>query len=235
MGRIITERAELFGATVTGGFDVCGGGSLPIFDSPESVIVDFDVIIDFSHPSALPKTIGLALLKSKPVVFATTGYSEGDLKEIEKLSERVAVFRSANMSLGINAISSILPQLSKILTGYDVEIVEAHHRMKKDAPSGTALMLEKSVAEGLDYSPELKFGRGGEDPRKKGEIGMHAIRGGTIFGEHTVIFAGEDEIIEVKHTALSRKILADGAIKAAAYLTTKKSGRFDMSDLVEGK
>ncbi len=233
MGRMITERAGLFGASVTGGFDEAGENTLPVFAAPEDVDSDFDVIVDFSHPSALGKTAALALRSGKPVVLATTGYSGEDEKTISGLAGRVAVFRSANMSLGINALVSVLPEFARILGGYDIEITEAHHRMKKDAPSGTALMLEKAVEKGLDYEPGLKFGRSGQDPRVKGEIGIHAVRGGTIVGEHTVLFAGEDEMIEIKHTALSRKILADGALKAAAFIAGKKPGLYSMQDLVK--
>lgn len=235
MGKMISQRAEIFGCEIAGGIDKVKGGDYPVFDEAKEVNVDFDVIVDFSHPSVLGQTIELALSRKAPVVLATTGYSDEDIKKIEALSKKVAVFKSANMSLGVNAVNAILPELARILNGYDIEIIEAHHNTKKDAPSGTALMLEKSVEKGLDYAPHLKFGRCGQDKREKGDIGMHAIRGGTIVGEHTVLFAGEDEMIEIKHTALSRKILADGAIRAAIYLKNRPFGLFDMSDLTNSR
>ena len=148
----------------------------------------------------------LAETRKAPAVIATTGYDEKQLAEIKALSEKVPVFRSANMSLGVNVVESVLPTLASALKGFDVEIVEAHHNRKADAPSGTALQMLESVKKGLDYDPRIVYGREGESKREKGDIGVHAIRGGTIVGEHTVMFIGEDEIVEIKHTALSRRI-----------------------------
>ena len=148
----------------------------------------------------------------------------------------IPVFRSANMSVGVNVVESVLPMLAKALKGFDVEIVEAHHNRKVDAPSGTALQMLAAVESGLDYDPHIVYGRQGESKREKGDIGVHAVRGGTIVGEHTVIFAGEDEIIEIKHTALSRRIFAVGSLRAASFLICKAPGMYDMADcLAEGK
>lgn len=233
MGKAIVALAEKQGITVVGGIDVCKDGAYPVFEKASEVNVAFDVIIDFSRPSTLNEVIELARASHKPAVIATTGYLLDEQAKIDKLAEDVPVFQTANMSLGINVVESLLPKLASALSGYDVEIVEAHHNQKVDAPSGTALLLEKAVERGLDYKPEIICGREGQSKRKTGEIGMHSIRGGSIVGEHTIIFAGDDEIIEVKHTALSRKILGEGALKAAEFLLTKKNGKYSMRDYVD--
>lgn len=230
MGKTIVATAENSGIEVAGGIDVAKGGKYPVFASAAEVGADFDVIIDFSRPSTLPEVVALAESKRVPVVIATTGYGAEELEKIKALSEKVPVFRSANMSLGVNVVESVLPLLASALDGYDVEIVEAHHNQKADAPSGTAKQLLEAVEKGLGYDPKVINGREGNCKREKGEIGMHAIRGGTIVGEHTVIFAGEDEIIEIKHTALSRKIFAVGSLKAAEFLIGKAPGMYNMSD-----
>lgn len=230
MGRAICDLAENEGITVSGGIDVAPNGKYPVFAEAKDVNVDFDVIIDFSRPSTLDEVAELALAHDRPVVIATTGYDGAQLKKIAELSEKVAVFRSANMSVGVNVVEKVLPILASALAGYDVEIVEAHHNMKADAPSGTAKQMLAAVEKGLDYAPNIIYGREGESKRKKGDIGMHAIRGGTIVGEHDVMFIGDDEIIEIKHTALSRKIFAVGAVRAASFLIGKPAGMYDMSD-----
>ena len=155
---------------------------------------------------------------------------------IEEASEKVAMFRSGNMSLGINLLSELAKAAAKILGGsFDVEIVVAHHNLKLDAPSGTAIMLEKAVEKGLDYAPELVYDRHDRSQKRdKHEIGMHSIRGGTIVGEHEVIFAGNDEIIKLSHTALSKNVFAVGAVNAAVYMKNKPAGMYDMSDVING-
>lgn len=236
MGRAICDAAEQSGVTVAGGIDVSGEGRYKVFRSAAEVDVDFDCIIDFSRPAALGDVIALARRTKKPAVIATTGYTDEQLAEIKALSSEVPVFRSANMSVGVNVVESVLPMLAKALKGFDVEIVEAHHNRKVDAPSGTALQMLAAVESGLDYDPRIVYGRQGESKREKGDIGVHAVRGGTIVGEHTVIFAGEDEIIEIKHTALSRRIFAVGSLRAASFLICKAPGMYDMADcLAEGK
>lgn len=232
MGRAICACAEREGIEIAGGIDIAPGGSYPVFASAKDVNADFDVIIDFSRPSTLDEVIALATERNVPAVMATTGYSEDELAKINALSEVVPVFRSANMSLGVNVVESILPALASLLKGFDVEIVEAHHNRKVDAPSGTALQMLESVKKGLDYEPHIVCGREGSCKREKGDIGVHAVRGGTIVGEHTVMFIGEDEIVEIKHTALSRNIFAEGAVKAAAFLLGKKPGMYDMNDYI---
>lgn len=234
MGRATVARAEALGYFVVGGIDVLAGGKYPVFKSADEVNVDFDVIVDFSRPQTLGEIIKLCAKFNKPVVLATTGHSAEQLADIKKLSESVAVFKTANMSLGINAVTGAVKLLSTVLAGYDIEIIEAHHNQKLDAPSGTAKLLLSAVEE-VTGEHNIVYGREGNSLRKKGEIGIHAIRGGTIVGEHTVMFIGDDEIIEVKHTALSRNILADGAIDAAAFICGRKAGLYDMNDLIVGK
>ncbi len=232
MGRAICECAEREGIEVAGGIDVVPGVKYPVFKTADEVNVDFDVIIDFSRPSTLDEVIKLAVSRNVPAVMATTGYTDDELKKIKALSEKVAVFRSANMSLGVNVVESVLPALAAALKGFDIEIVEAHHNRKVDAPSGTALQMLEAVKTGLDYTPNIVNGRSGSCKREKGDIGVHALRGGTIVGEHTVMFIGEDEIVEIKHTALSRNIFAEGAIKAASYIIGKAAGMYDMTDYI---
>ena len=231
MGKTVALCAEQLGHTVAGGIDISACDKYPVFSRAEDVNIDFDVIIDFSRPETLDTVIALSVKSGKPVVIATTGYSEKQLSAIGKLSKSVAVFKTANMSLGVNAVASALKQLTVALGGYDIEIIEAHHNQKVDAPSGTAKLLLSSVESALGFVPEVVNGRSGDKcKRKDKEIGMHALRGGTIIGEHTVMFAGDDEIIEIKHTALSRKIFANGAIAAAHYIADKKCGIYDMND-----
>ena len=208
MGRAICDCAEREGVTVAGGLDIAAGGKYPVFAKAADVNVGFDVIIDFSRPATLGEVTALAEKHGAPVVLATTGYSE--------------------------VAESVLPALASALKGFDVEIVEAHHNRKVDAPSGTALQMLESVKKGLDYEPRIVYGREGSCKREKGDIGVHAIRGGTIVGEHTVMFVGEDEIVEIKHTALSRNIFAEGAVKAAAFLIGKAPGMYDMNDYING-
>ncbi len=233
MGRAICETAEREGIEIAGGIDMTAGGNYPVFADAKDVNVGFDVIIDFSRPSALSGVIHLAETRNVPAVIATTGYSEEQSAEIFALSAKVPVFRSANMSVGVNVVESVLPALASALRGSDIEIVEAHHNRKADAPSGTALQMLESVKKGLDYTPRVVYGREGSCKREKGDIGVHAIRGGTIVGEHTVMFIGEDEIVEIRHTALSRRIFAEGAVRAAAFLIGKKPGMYDMSDCIK--
>ena len=231
MGKMIASVVEnTEGVSIAGGLDLMGGGAYPVFAEAKDVNVEFDCIIDFSRPSTLDAVIELAETKNVPVVIATTGYSVEQLKKIDALSQKVAVFRSANMSLGVNVVESVLPTLASALKGFDIELIEAHHNQKADAPSGTAKQMLTALEKGLEESPDYVYGREGDCKRKPSEIGVHAVRGGTIIGEHTVIFAGDDEIIEIKHTALSRKIFAVGSVKAAGFLIGNSAGMYDMSD-----
>lgn len=189
-----------------------------------------DVIIDFSNPNNLDMIIDYAKKNKTPVVFATTGYSDDELNKIDELSKTVPVLRSGNFSLGVIVLNRIVKEITPLLEGYDIEIIEAHHNKKIDAPSGTAKMLLKSAMDATGY--EANYGRSGYCPRKKNEIGVSAIRGGTIVGEHDVMYCGNDEVITLKHSAYSKKIFATGAIKAASWLKDKKPGMYDMEDVL---
>ncbi|MBR3867721.1 MAG: 4-hydroxy-tetrahydrodipicolinate reductase [Clostridia bacterium] len=223
---------------IVAGVDIFENDSLPypVFSSFSEVPCEADVIIDFSNPSALSDILEFSESKKIPAVLCATGYTAEQNKMIEDASGQIAMFRSGNMSLGINLISELAKTAAKILgDSFDVEIVEAHHNLKLDAPSGTALMLEKAVEEGLDYEPELVYDRHDRSQKRdKHEIGMHSIRGGTIVGEHEVIFAGNDEIIKISHTALSKNVFAVGAVNAAIYMKDKTTGMYNMSDVING-
>jgi len=192
----------------------------------------FDVIIDFSNPANLDMIIDYVSKTKKPVVFATTGYTDEQLKKIDDLSKTAPVLRSANFSLGVILLNRLVKEATPILEGFDIEIVEAHHNKKVDSPSGTAKMLLNSAIESTNYTPV--YGRYGYSPRKKTEIGVHSLRGGTVVGEHEVLYLGEDEVITLKHQANSKKIFAVGAIKAARWLENKPAGFYTMDDVLFG-
>ena len=221
---------------VVAGFDQKENHSLPfpVYTDLENCQEKVDVIIDFSHFKAFPGIFAYAKTNKVPIVIATTGLSEADLNAIDEGSKEFPIFKTANMSLGINLLAKALREMAgKLESGFDIEIIEKHHNKKIDAPSGTALLLADAVNDGLAQKKDYTFGRYGRDcKRTENEMGIHAIRGGTIAGEHTVIFAGNDEIIEVKHTALSKKVFAEGAVKAALYLVDKNPGLYDMSMVV---
>ena len=194
---------------------------------------DFDVIIDFSNPANLDMIISYVKETKKPVVFATTGYSDSQLKEIDELANVAPVLRSANFSLGVIVLNRVVKEMSALLKDdYDIEVIEAHHNKKLDAPSGTAKMLIKSIVDETGFS--VNEGRNGICPRTKNEVGVSAIRGGTIPGIHQVMYCGEDEVLEFKHTAYSRRIFATGAVKAAKWLLNQKPGFYDMNDVLFG-
>lgn len=221
---------------VVAGFDVNQTGrDYPVYVSPANFTGEADVIIDFSSPKALDGLLSFAVERHMPIVLATTGYSEEQIAQIHAASREVPVFRSANMSLGINVVLDLVRRAAAILgESYDIEIVERHHNRKVDAPSGTALMLADAAAESLDYQAEYNYGRHERRmPRPKNEIGISSVRGGTIVGVHEVIFAGRDEVIEIRHEAQSREIFASGAVKAAKFLAgATQPGLYDMQQLV---
>lgn len=193
---------------------------------------EFDVIIDFSHPNNLSMIAEKAEKAGKPIVIATTGYIKEQEDFIQKLGQKIPVVYAANFSLGITIMKRLLAEVTPLLEdSFDMEIVEKHHNRKVDAPSGTAKMLLKAMNPDEEY--EEVDGRSGMRKRGK-EIGVHAIRGGTIAGEHTAIYAGDDEILEIKHTAGSRKIFANGSIKAAEFAVKAKAGLYDMDDVLFG-
>lgn len=207
----------------------------PVFSSPSACTVQGDALIDFSHPSALDALLDFGLERRVPLVLAATGYSEEQLVQIDCASEHIPVFRSANMSLGINVLLDLVRRAAGLLgEDFDVEIVERHHRRKLDSPSGTALMLANAAAQALPYEPEYIYDRHSvRRPRDKREIGISSLRGGTIVGDHTVVFAGRDEVIEVSHHAASREVFAAGAVRAAKFLARVTApGLYDMSRLI---
>ena len=191
-----------------------------------------DVIIDFSSPFNLDMICDYVSKTKTPVVFATTGYSKEQLDKINELSKIAPVLRSANFSLGVIVLNRLVKEVTPLLEGYDIEIIEAHHNKKVDAPSGTAKMLLKSAMDATGY--DAKMGRNGYCPREKNEIGVSAVRGGTIVGEHEVMYCGNDEVITLKNSAQSKKIFAIGAIKAARWLKDQKPGFYDMEDVLFG-
>lgn len=194
-----------------------------------------DVIIDFSVAKATDGVLAFCEATKTPLVLCTTGLSEEQLEKVKKLSESSAVLRSANMSVGINLLLKVLKEISPILAdaGFDIEIVEKHHNRKLDAPSGTAIALADSINESLDNAYHYKYDRSSERvKRDKKEIGIQAVRGGTIVGEHDIIFAGQDEVITLNHTAYSRAIFGKGAVQAAKFLAGKGAGLYDMSDVI---
>ena len=193
-----------------------------------------DVIIDFSHHTAVEGILLYAKASGCAAIICTTGHTDEELALIEQASKDVAVFRSGNMSLGINLLMSLVKKASAALVGYDIEIIEKHHNQKLDAPSGTAIMLADAAKEGVDYSAQLVYDRHSvRKKRENTEIGMHSVRGGTIVGEHEVIFAGHDEIVTLSHSARSREVFARGALSAAAYMKGKCAGMYSMTDVID--
>ncbi|MBE7015311.1 MAG: 4-hydroxy-tetrahydrodipicolinate reductase [Ruminococcaceae bacterium] len=237
MGRVITALTEFDqDCEIVAGVDVSDGieNSYPVFTDGSLCDVEADVIIDFSHPSALSGSIALAKRKNIPLIEATTGLSDEQKAELFSAQSEIPVFFSANMSLGINLLTQLCKKAASLLWGdFDVEIIEKHHNQKIDAPSGTALALADSISSVLDNSPEYVYDR--HSVRKKrtnNEIGIHAIRGGTIVGEHSVIFAGKDEVVELKHQATSKEVFAVGSIRAAKFMKGKPKGLYDMNSLI---
>ena len=238
MGRMITEIVKgEENAAIAAGVDSYTGvpNDYPVFDSVEKCDVDVDVVIDFSTAKAIDALLDYCVEKKLPVVLCTTGLSEEQLERVAEASKKIAILKSANMSLGINLLLKLLKDAAKVLApaGYDIEIVERHHNQKLDAPSGTALALADSVNEALDNEYHYVYDRSKvRQKRDKKEIGISAVRGGTIVGNHEVIFAGTDEVIEFTHTAYSRSVFAKGAVEAGKYLAGKEAGMYDMGDVV---
>jgi len=238
MGRAVAAiAANEPDVAVIAGFDVDGvqGDTFPVFERPSEFRGEADVIVDFSTASALEPLLTYAEDMSLPIVLCATGYSPEQLTAIEDSAERIPVFRSGNMSLGINLLLDLIGRACKVLgEDYDVEIVERHHRRKLDAPSGTALMLADAAADALPYVPEYIFERESRrESRAKREIGISAVRGGTIIGDHEIIFAGSHEVIEIKHSAGSRDVFASGAVKAAKFMSSVDTpGLYTMGDVL---
>lgn len=237
MGKVVAENAALSGRfEVVAGVDVNAGGQtgFPVYRHAGRVREEADVIIDFSHPSALSENLALAMREGIPIVIATTGLSQEQQQEIRECAKKVPVFLSSNMSLGVNLMLKLAKQAASLLYGdFDIEIVEKHHNRKLDAPSGTAIMLADGISDVLPEKPKYVYDRHARRmKRDKAEIGISSIRGGTIVGEHEVIFAGNNEIIEIRHTAMSRDIFAVGALRAAQFVIGKAPELYNMDDLV---
>jgi 4-hydroxy-tetrahydrodipicolinate reductase len=239
MGQVITGLVKADeGIEFVAGVDRYTGiaNDYPVFETIQDCDVEADVIIDFSNASAIDGLLDYCVEKQVPVVLCSTGLSEEQLAKVEEASKKVAVLKSANMSMGINLLLKLLQNAAKVLApaGYDIELVERHHNQKLDAPSGTAIALADSINESLDNAYTYVYDRSQvRQKRDAKEIGISAVRGGTIVGEHEVIFAGTDEVIEFKHTAYSRTVFGKGAVEAAKYLAGKGAGRYDMSDVIQ--
>lgn len=237
MGQVITRLAsEDEECEIVAGFDVNDSieNTYPVFTNPDEFTGDADVVIDFSHPSALTNILNYCKKRQLPVILATTGFTNEQKKEFTDASKEIPVFFSANMSLGINLLIALAKKATKLLEGsFDIEIVERHHNQKIDAPSGTALAIADAIDETLSFPAEYVYDRHAvRKKRKKTEIGLHAVRGGTIVGDHDIIFAGTDEVIELKHSAHSKEVFAVGAIKAAKFITDKPAGMYNMNDII---
>lgn len=238
MGQVITEIVkEDTQAEIVAGVDIYDDGrnDYPVFSSISECDIPVDVVIDFASAKAVDGLLDFCEEKKIPVVVCTTGLSPEQLERVEEAAKKTAVLKSANMSLGVNTLLKLLQDAAKVLApaGFDMEIVEKHHKLKVDAPSGTALALADSLNEALGNEYTYQFDRSKDrKPREEKEIGVVAVRGGTIVGEHEVIFAGTDEVIEFKHTAYSKAIFAKGAVQAAKFLAGKPVGRYNMSDVI---
>ena len=207
---------------------------VPVYSKFNDVKEKVDVIIDFSSPAVLKDELEWAKSKGVAVVLASTGYSEGDLKYIDECAKSIAIFKTANFSLGVNLLVKLVKEAAEVLGEmFDIEIIEKHHNQKVDAPSGTALMLAESANSAFNDGKKYLNGRNGLVGKRGNEIGIHAVRGGTIVGEHDVLFAGEDEIITLSHSARSKRVFAAGAIKAAKWVAGKPAGKYDMTDVLE--
>ena len=241
MGHVIADIVSTReGMEIVAGFDIntASSGAFPVFDDPFAFDGACDGIIDFSNASSTDRLLDYAVQRGIPAVICTTGHSAEQLDKMRAASAKVPLFRSGNMSIGINLMTELLRKSAAVLGDkYDVEIIEKHHNQKLDAPSGTALMLADAVADALPYEAEYVYDRHERrEKRPAHEIGISAIRGGTIVGEHTVMFCGRDEIIEIKHTALSREVFAVGAVDAAAYMAgCAQPGIYDMNDVIASR
>ena len=238
MGRLITELVKNDdSAVIAAGVDTYTGiaNDYPVYESIDQCDTDVDVVIDFSNAGAVDALLDYCAEKKIPVVLCTTGLSEEQLEKVRETSEKTAVLKSANMSMGINLLLKLLKDAAKVLgnAGYDIELVERHHNQKLDAPSGTALALADSINEALNGEYHYVYDRSQvRQKRDAKEIGISAVRGGTIVGDHEVIFAGTDEVIEFRHSAYSRNVFAKGAVEAAKFLAGKETGMYDMGDVI---
>ena len=236
IGGLVAQDAD---AEIVAGFDMMDNreNGYPVFTDLDSCQVDADAIIDFSNAKAVDALMDYSAKRGIPLVLCTTGLSEEQNAKVDEISKKVAIMKSANMSLGINTLFKLIQEAAKVLAtaGFDMEIVERHHHLKVDAPSGTALALADSLNEAMDHKYHYVYDRSQvRQKRDEKEIGISAVRGGSIVGEHEIIFAGPDEVIEFKHTAYSKAVFGKGAVEAAKYLAGKPAGRYDMKDVING-
>ncbi|MFW2489017.1 4-hydroxy-tetrahydrodipicolinate reductase [Clostridium chromiireducens] len=236
MGKMITECADKFkNLEIVAGIDKFQTNApYPILESVQDLNIEYDVLLDFSRADALHSLLEITEKTNKPLVICSTGFTQEDLALIDEKSNTLKLFRSGNMSFGINLINSLLKKVTPLLYGnYDIEIIEKHHNQKVDAPSGTAIMLADSIKNSIEDTTKYIYGREGNSKREENEIGIHAVRGGGIIGDHDVIFAGTGEVIELTHKAISREVFAVGALKACEYMASVTNpGLYDMNDVI---
>ena len=229
MAQYVKESILNTGNEFLGFIDPLGNGDYVTLTNTD---IEYEGSIDFSHVSWWEEVLESAIEKNVPLLIATTGHSEEQLKKINEAADKIPLIKATNTSVGVSVLNEIVAYATKLLQGFDIEIIEKHHNRKIDAPSGTANTLLEIINENLKEEYDIVYGREGHSKRKEKEIGMHSIRGGNIVGEHSVIFAKNDEIIEIKHEALSRKIFSDGSVKAINYLKGKKPGMYTMKDVL---
>lgn len=240
MGQVIAGLAAADeNAQIVAGVDAWDNGknSFPVYGNIEDCDVEADAVIDFSAAPAVDKLLDYCVERKIPCVLCTTGLSEAQMAKVRAASSKVAILKSANMSLGINLLLKLLKEAAGVLApaGFDIEVVEKHHNQKVDAPSGTALALADAINEEFDNSYNYIYDRSQRREKRDGkEIGILAVRGGTIVGEHDVIFVGADEVITFSHNAYSKSVFAKGALEAAKFLTGKPAGLYDMSSVIDG-
>ena len=229
--KCIGEREDVI---IAAGVDIASGDRIyPVYSCFTDVLEEVDVIIDFSNPLVLDDMLAFAFERKVPAVICTTGFSDEQIDKIKKASETVPVFFSGNMSLGINMLIHLAAAAAKVLAPtFDIEIVEKHHNQKLDAPSGTALMIADAISEEMEKSEYVYDRHAYRRKRGHDEIGIHSVRGGTIVGEHEVIYAGHDEVLTISHQAQSKGVFASGAVNAAAFIKDKPAGLYDMNDLL---
>lgn len=237
MGRVISRCVdERTDCKIVAGLDLNteSYSDFPIYSAVSEITEEADVVIDFSHPSVMSGLLSFAIERKLPVVVATTGFTPEQVAQIKQAAEQIPVFFSFNMSLGVNLLVNLAKRATEVLGGqFDIEIIEKHHNQKIDAPSGTALMIADAINETMGMTQKYMYDRHSQrKKRDKNEIGIHAVRGGTIVGEHEVIFAGHDEVISLKHQAMSKEIFAVGAVNAAVFLSEKPAGLYDMGKMI---
>ena len=233
IARCVAQRGD---CTIVAGIDPAAGmeDGFHVFSAAADCTVPADVIVDFSHPAALDPLLDMALERKLPVVVATTGLSSEQVARIHEAAKSIPIFYTANMSLGVSLMLELCKTATRLLgADFDIEIVEKHHNQKIDAPSGTALMLADGMGSVLENPPQYVYDRHSQrKKRQKNEIGLHAVRGGTIVGQHDVIFAGRDEVLTISHAATSKEVFATGSISAALFLSGKPAGLYTMADLI---